>query len=81
MKFVQNFNRTTLAVTQNKFVFCNLQNFHLLENVFLFFFTLFIIYNLNDTFVIYQNCSTFQTKQVGNTHRGLVFSNLKIFMF
>jgi len=28
--------------------------------IFYFFFTLFIIYNLNDPFVIDQNCSTFQ---------------------
>ena len=38
---------------------------NLKRNTFLILFTLFTIYNLNDSYVIYKNYSTFQKEHVG----------------
>jgi len=81
MNFVQNFNRTTLVVTQRELLFVNLQIFTFFVKHFYFVFTLFTVYTLNDSYVIYRNCSTFQKKQVGQYSEGicvLKFENFNI---
>jgi len=62
MKFVQNFNLTTLVVTQRELVFLNLK---------IFFFWYPFWYNLNNSCVIYKNFSTLSNKQVEQYSEGI----------
>ena len=64
MKFVQNFNGTTLAVTQREFAFLKLKTLIFWQHSFNFC-TLFIVYNLNYSYFIYKNYSKFQKKHFG----------------
>jgi len=59
-KFQQNhFSRYSKGIGVIKFVIITISLY------FFNFFTLFTVYNLNDSYVIYKNCSTFQKKLVG----------------
>ena len=53
-----------------------IQNFHLLVTFFSFFFTVFTIYNLNNSYFIYKNCSIYQTK-----HVRLYLEGINVFKF
>jgi len=81
MYFVKNFNRTTLAVIERELEFLNLNIFICLVTLFSVFFTLFTIYNLNDSYFIYRNFSTFQIKHVSKYSRAIVVLKFKKFHF
>ena len=80
IKIVQNFNITTLAVTQRELVFLS-WNFHLFVMLFIFL-TFFTVYKLNISYFIYTNCSTFQKKHIGQYPKAIdIFKFQKCHLF
>jgi len=69
MKFSQNFNITFGCYSKRICVF-KFEKLHFLVTL-LIFHTLVTVYNLNDSYVLYKNCSTFKKKKVGQYPKGI----------
>jgi len=78
---IEHFKRNMLGIIERALVFLNLKNFIFFGNSILNFITLLTVYNLNDSYFIDKNCSKFQIMKLFNAQRGLIFLNLKNFIF
>jgi len=79
MKFVKNFNRTTLGNTQRGLVYLKLKIFIL--TFFFVFFIILTVYNLNNSYFIILIVQNFYRTTLDVTQRELLVLNLKIFIF